>query len=123
MAKPQQIRDHIAHFLQEAVKAYDIDAVCDRLGMPVVEDAWTYNSKRVYVQKRLAGVPAVAVLTDGLAAPTRSTTMHKMQALVARQPGIGTVEIADPLHLPRWYVAQSARYLWSHGELARRLPG
>jgi len=57
MAKPQQIRDHIAYFLQEAVKAYDIEAVCDRLGMPSVEDAWTYNSKRVYVQNRLAGVP------------------------------------------------------------------
>ncbi len=58
MGKPQQIRDHIAYFLQEAVKAYEIDGVCDRLGMPVVEDAWTYNSKRVYVQNRLAGVPA-----------------------------------------------------------------
>ncbi|HEY3944091.1 MAG TPA: hypothetical protein VGL78_02600 [Solirubrobacteraceae bacterium] len=57
MAKPQQIRDHIAYFLQGAVKAYDIDTVCDRLGMPTVEDAWTYNSKRVYVQNRLAGVP------------------------------------------------------------------
>lgn len=58
MRKPQQIRDHIAYFLQEEVKAYEIDAVCDRLGMPSVEGAWTYNSKRVYVQNRLAGVPA-----------------------------------------------------------------
>lgn len=58
MAKPQQIRDHIACFLQETVKAYEIDGVCDRLGMPSVENAWTYNSKRVYVQNRLAGVPA-----------------------------------------------------------------
>lgn len=56
MIKPQQIRDHIAYFLQEEVKAYHIAAVCDRLGMPQVEDAWTYNSKRVYVQNRLAGV-------------------------------------------------------------------
>jgi hypothetical protein len=62
MGKPQQIRDHIAYFLQEAVKAYAIDGVCDRLGMPVVEGAWTYNSKRVYVQNRLAGVPASELL-------------------------------------------------------------
>jgi very-short-patch-repair endonuclease len=62
MAKPQQIRDHIAYFLQEAVKAYDIEAVCDRLGMPAVDDAWTYNSKRVYVQNRLAGVPAADLI-------------------------------------------------------------
>ncbi len=62
MGKPQQIRDHIAYFLQEAVKAYEIGGVCDRLGMPVVEDAWTYNSKRVYVQNRLAGVPASELL-------------------------------------------------------------
>jgi hypothetical protein len=58
MAKPQQIRDHIAYFLQETVKAYEIEGICDRLGMPSVEDAWTYNSKRVYVQNRLAAVPA-----------------------------------------------------------------
>lgn len=58
MAKPQRVRDHIAYFLQETVKAYEIDGVCDRLGMPSVENAWTYNSKRVYVQNRLAGVPA-----------------------------------------------------------------
>jgi very-short-patch-repair endonuclease len=62
MSKPQQIRDHIAYFLQEAVKAYEIDGVCDRLGMPVVENAWTYNSKRVYVQNRLAGVPAATLM-------------------------------------------------------------
>lgn len=62
MAKPQQIRDHIAYFLQETVKAYEIDGVCDRLGMPSVENAWTYNSKRVYVQNRLAGVPAADLI-------------------------------------------------------------
>jgi hypothetical protein len=58
VSKPQQIRDHIASFLQEAVKAYEIEAVCDRLGMPADPNAWTYNSKRVYVQNRLAAVPA-----------------------------------------------------------------
>jgi hypothetical protein len=43
--------------LQEATKAYETDAVCDRLGMPPAGDgAWSYNSKRVYVQSRLAGV-------------------------------------------------------------------
>jgi hypothetical protein len=63
MSKPQQIRDHIAYFLQDTVKAYEIDGVCDRLGMPNVENAWTYNSKRVYVQNRLAGVPAPELMT------------------------------------------------------------
>ncbi len=62
MSKPQQIRDHVAYFLQDTVKAYEIDGVCDRLGMPVVENAWTYNSKRVYVQNRLAGVPAAELM-------------------------------------------------------------
>ena len=62
MAKPQQIRDHIAYFLQANTKAYEIEGVCDRLGMPSVEDAWTYNSKRVYVQNRLAGAPAADLI-------------------------------------------------------------
>jgi very-short-patch-repair endonuclease len=60
--RPEQIRDHIAYFLQEQVKAYEIEAVCDRLGMPPGKDAWTYNSKRVYVQNRLARVAVPELL-------------------------------------------------------------
>jgi len=52
MGKPQQIRDRIAYLLQEAVKEYEIDGVCDRLGMPVVEGAWTYSSARFGVLAR-----------------------------------------------------------------------
>jgi hypothetical protein len=58
MSKAPQIRDHIAYFLQEQTKAYETEAVCNRLGMPTVEDVSPWGSKRVYVQSRLAGVPA-----------------------------------------------------------------
>jgi hypothetical protein len=58
MSKASQIRDHIAYFLQEQTKAYETEAVCDRLGMPSVADISPWSSKRVYVQSRLAGVPA-----------------------------------------------------------------
>jgi hypothetical protein len=54
---PARIREHIAYFLQGATKAYETDAVCDRLGMPPAgEGAWAHNSKRVYVQSRLVSV-------------------------------------------------------------------
>lgn len=62
-AAPAQIREYIASFLQGATKAYETDAVCDRLGMPAAgEGAWAYNSKRVYVQSRLAGVGTAELL-------------------------------------------------------------
>ena len=62
-APPAQLRDRIAVLLQAETKMYEIDAVCDRLGMPPPgEDAWAYNSKRVYVQNRLARVPLPELL-------------------------------------------------------------
>jgi len=56
------LRDAIAEVLWAAYKAYEIEAACDSFGMPAVEDAWTYNSKRVYVRNRLAGVPLARML-------------------------------------------------------------
>jgi hypothetical protein len=53
----RELQGHIFVLLQEAYKAYEIEQVCDRFGMPVVDNAWTYNSKRVYVSNRLAGSP------------------------------------------------------------------
>lgn len=64
MSTPQQIRDHIAYFLQEVTKAYDTETVCDRLGMPpATGDVSPWSSKRVYVQNRLAAAPAAQVRT------------------------------------------------------------
>jgi hypothetical protein len=60
---PAKLREYMAYFLQGAVKEYEIEAVCDRLGMPSAGDgAWSYNSKRVYVQNRLAGASTEEVL-------------------------------------------------------------
>ncbi|MGH2953006.1 MAG: hypothetical protein ACRDK9_03160 [Solirubrobacterales bacterium] len=54
---PATLREQIALFLQGAVKDYEIEGICDRLGMPPAgPGAWSYNSKRVYVQNRLATV-------------------------------------------------------------------
>jgi very-short-patch-repair endonuclease len=50
------LRDVIADVLAEAYKQYEIDAACDGFGIPSRENAWTYNSKRVYVRNRLTGV-------------------------------------------------------------------
>lgn len=50
------LRDAIADVLWGAYKEYELDAACDRFGMPAVEGAWTHNSKRIYVRNRLGGV-------------------------------------------------------------------
>jgi hypothetical protein len=50
------LRDAIAEVLWGAYKEYELEAACDRFGMPVVEGAWTHNSKRIYVRNRLGGV-------------------------------------------------------------------
>lgn len=50
------LRDAIAELLWGAYKAYEIDGACDAFGMPEHEDAWTHNSKRIYVRNRLTGV-------------------------------------------------------------------
>jgi hypothetical protein len=80
MSKASQIRDHIAYFLQEQTKAYETEAVCDRLGMPSVADVSPWSSKRVYVQSRLAGVPAAqlrAKAMQALAPPPGSALVFK----------------------------------------------
>lgn len=54
---PAALRERIALTLQSETKQYETPEVCDRLGMPAEgPDAWSYNSKRVYVAQRLAGV-------------------------------------------------------------------
>jgi hypothetical protein len=50
------LRDAIAEVLWGAYKDYELDAVCDGFGMPPVENAWTHNSKRIYVRNRLGSV-------------------------------------------------------------------
>lgn len=50
------LRDSIAEVLWGAYKDYELDAACNGFGIPPVEDAWTHNSKRIYVRNRLGGV-------------------------------------------------------------------
>jgi hypothetical protein len=50
------LRDVIADVLWAAYKDYEIEAACDGFGIPPRENAWTYNSKPVYVRNRLTGV-------------------------------------------------------------------
>ncbi len=62
-ATPAALRDRIATVLQSSTKQYETQGVCDRLGMPPEQgQAWAYNSKRVYVLQRLAGVPVGELL-------------------------------------------------------------
>lgn len=62
-ATPADLRSRIATILQSETKQYETQGVCDRLGMaPEQEQAWAYNSKRVYVMQRLAGVPVADLL-------------------------------------------------------------
>jgi transcriptional regulator with XRE-family HTH domain len=58
-------------------------------------------------------------LTDGLPAPTRQAGRAHILALVARQPGISTDELAQALGLPSWYVLRSVLFLQSFGEIVR----
>jgi hypothetical protein len=50
------LRIVISELLPGYYKDYEIEQACTAFGMPEVENAWTYNSKRVYVSNRLAGV-------------------------------------------------------------------
>jgi very-short-patch-repair endonuclease len=60
---PAALRGRIALTLQSETKQYETPEICNRLGMPAEgPDAWTYNSKRVYVAQRLAGVPMPELL-------------------------------------------------------------
>jgi len=50
------LRDVIAEVLWGAYKDYELEAACDAFGLPERQDAWTHNSKRIYVRNRLTGV-------------------------------------------------------------------
>lgn len=50
------LRVAISQLLPGYYKTYEIKQACTAFGMPEVENAWAYNSKRVYVSNRLAGV-------------------------------------------------------------------
>jgi hypothetical protein len=50
------LRTVISEMLRDYYKDYEIEAACTGFGMPEVDGAWTYNSKRVYVSNRLTGV-------------------------------------------------------------------
>lgn len=71
------LRDAVAEILAVAYKAYEIDAACDGFGIPPHLDAWTYNSKRVYVRNRLTGVQ----LPEMLAIAQRVLDEHPDDAL------------------------------------------
>ena len=52
--KPEALREAIAHSLWEHVKAYDLGAVCERLGLEPTRDVEDpYRSKMSYVMTRL----------------------------------------------------------------------
>jgi transcriptional regulator with XRE-family HTH domain len=60
----------------------------------------------------------VSQLLDGLVlAPTRQASSQVMLALVRAIPRIATVDLAETLRLPPWYVTQNARRLQSLGEI------
>lgn len=59
------LRDAIAEVLAAAYKDYEIDKACDGFGLPEKKDAWTHNSKRIYVRNRLAGVRLPQMLEIG----------------------------------------------------------
>ena len=58
------LRVAISELLPEYYKQYEIEQACTAFGMPEVENAWTYNSKRVYVSNRLARMSAISPATD-----------------------------------------------------------
>ncbi len=66
---------------------------------------------------------SVAELTDGLAAPSRKATKSQTLALIAAQPGITPLALADDLALPAWYIRELMRCLEATGEIARQPPG
>lgn len=66
---------------------------------------------------------SVAQLTDGLAAPSRAATTRQILALVASQPGISTLALAEDIKVPFWYVRELVRCLEATGEIARQPSG
>jgi len=56
------LRDAIAEVLWDVYKDYELGAACDGFGLPGHGDAWTHNSKRIYVRNRLTGVQLAQML-------------------------------------------------------------
>ncbi|WP_369067097.1 hypothetical protein [Kocuria carniphila] len=59
--KPQDLRDAISAALYDT-KAYNLPARCQALGLEAGTEAEAYNSKSVYVQKRLVGLAMTKLL-------------------------------------------------------------
>jgi hypothetical protein len=54
--KVDELRDRIAEALAGSVKSYDLPRICVSLGLPPGEEQEAYQSKRLYVRKRLLGL-------------------------------------------------------------------
>ena len=66
---------------------------------------------------------SVAHLTDGLAAPSRTASTSQALSLIASQPGISTLALAEDMGVPSWYVRELICCLEATGEIARQPPG
>src|ERR1700683_363947 len=66
---------------------------------------------------------SVAELTDGLAAPSRTASKSQTLALVASQPGISTLALAEDMEVPAWSGRELILCLEATGEVARQPPG
>ena len=66
---------------------------------------------------------SVAQLTDGLAAPSRTASKSQTLSLLALQPGISTLALAEDMEVPAWYVRELILCLEATGEVARQPPG
>lgn len=86
-----ELRDAIADSLATAYKDYEIDAACDRLDFPVVDNPWTYNSKRVYVRNRLAGV-GMSELLDFAQRIVEDLPAPDLEGLISRGRGVRGVD-------------------------------
>jgi transcriptional regulator with XRE-family HTH domain len=65
----------------------------------------------------------IGQLVSGLAVPSRRASREQILALVTRQPGISTAELAGSLRLPPRYVFRTARRMHSYEEIVWRMRG
>lgn len=79
------LRDAIAEVLWDSYKDYELEAACNGFGLPDHEDAWTHNSKRIYVRNRLTGVQ----LPQMLEIARRVLDEHPDPALLEMVAGTG----------------------------------
>ena len=56
------LREVIVDVVSGSYKSYETEAACDHFGIPEREDAWAYNSKRVYARNRLTGLQLPGML-------------------------------------------------------------